>query len=279
MICTVTFTSRTRCSSRARSRPSAARDTAMRAMTEVQRRPMSTTMATPAVPWRKVLVPAEHGAWGFLAEPLLLGLVGRVLVAGARAGGGGRRGLPRAAHAQASARRSAAQESATRAPKWPSARCSCWARSRWRESWRRSRSRGLGCSSRWRSRCPRRRSRSPTIFAIAGGCGSRSWRRRSLGGLRAGHRSGARMVARSRARAVGGARRARSALDPLRPRAVAIGARAAGGVGRVRGRAGRGAPWRGVARRRRASCRGSRWRRSRSWPDAPSWGSPRCASR
>ncbi len=35
---------------------------------------MSTAMATPAVPWRKVLVPAEHGAWGFLGEPLLLGL-------------------------------------------------------------------------------------------------------------------------------------------------------------------------------------------------------------
>jgi hypothetical protein len=47
----------------------------MSTLTEVQRRPMSMTNAPPAVPWRKVLVPAEHGAWGFLAEPLVLGLL------------------------------------------------------------------------------------------------------------------------------------------------------------------------------------------------------------
>ena len=29
----------------------------------------------PAVPWKAVAVPAEHGGWGFLAEPVVLGLV------------------------------------------------------------------------------------------------------------------------------------------------------------------------------------------------------------
>lgn len=36
---------------------------------------MSRAHTAPAVPLRKVLVPAEHGAWGFLAEPILLGLL------------------------------------------------------------------------------------------------------------------------------------------------------------------------------------------------------------
>ncbi len=47
----------------------------MSTVTEVHRRAMPMTVATPAIPWRKVLIPAEHGAWGFLAEPLLLGLL------------------------------------------------------------------------------------------------------------------------------------------------------------------------------------------------------------
>jgi hypothetical protein len=45
-------------------------------------RPLSVTSARPhppelpvAVPWRAVALPAEHGGWGFLAEPVVLGLV------------------------------------------------------------------------------------------------------------------------------------------------------------------------------------------------------------
>ena len=38
---------------------------------------MSAPVATepPTVPWRPVALPAEHGGWGFLAEPVVLGLV------------------------------------------------------------------------------------------------------------------------------------------------------------------------------------------------------------
>jgi hypothetical protein len=33
------------------------------------------TTARPTAPWRPVVIPAEHGGWGFLAEPVVLGLV------------------------------------------------------------------------------------------------------------------------------------------------------------------------------------------------------------
>ena len=37
----------------------------------------------PAVPWKAVAIPAEHGGWGFLAEPVVLGLVLAPSAAGA----------------------------------------------------------------------------------------------------------------------------------------------------------------------------------------------------
>ncbi len=41
------------------------------------------TATAPAMPWRRILMPSEHGSWAFLAEPILLGLLVRWSGAGA----------------------------------------------------------------------------------------------------------------------------------------------------------------------------------------------------